>query len=119
MRQARGFTLLELMMVIALIVMLGGLAIGMYYGQFKKSQEKITREKVKGMATHLERYQLDIGHYPTEEEGGLKALLEKPDFGTDESLGEKWAGPYIREMPKDAWGRDIPVSYTHLRAHET
>jgi len=55
----------------------------------------------------LEEYQLDIGNYPSEEEGGIRALVEKPTFD-DESKEGKWAGPYIKpKQLKDPWGSEL------------
>ena len=59
------------------------------------------------ISSKLGIYSIDIGHYPTEDEGGLNALLTKPAFD-DESLAGKWAGPYInRKQLKDPWGKEL------------
>jgi type II secretion system protein G len=55
----------------------------------------------------LDLYNNDIGHYPTEDEGGLDALRKKPSFGDDETLAEQWAGPYLKKTPKDAWNQAL------------
>lgn len=52
----------------------------------------------------LDRYNLDVGHYPVAEEGGLAALWKRPDLG-GEGANEKWRGPYLTREPKDPWGR--------------
>ncbi len=54
------------------------------------------------LATALKMYRVHMGHYPTDEEGGLKALIEKP---SDEDASKKWAGPYVEKATdlKDVW----------------
>jgi len=56
----------------------------------------------------LDRYNLDVGHYPTEQEGGLKALLARPDLD-DEPFAARWHGPYLKRRPLDPWGN--PLNY--------
>ena len=51
----------------------------------------------------LDRYNVDVGHYPSEDEGGLEALLKKPEV-EDDAMARNWRGPYVKAMPKDAWG---------------
>ena len=59
------------------------------------------------VASKLGEYSVDIGHYPTEDEGGLNALVTKPTFD-DASLASKWAGPYIkRSQLKGPWGKEL------------
>lgn len=52
--------------------------------------------------TGLRLYYDDVGHYPSEEEGGLKALWIKPNF-SDEKIAEKWQGPYLPGEPREGW----------------
>ena len=105
----RGFTLLELMLVLLILALLAGVGIVAFSGIQQKSEIKITRVKIQtDIAKALDLYRMDIGHYPTEAEGGLQALITKPQF-EDESLAENWAGPYLKEEPKDAWGQ--PFNY--------
>jgi len=55
----------------------------------------------------LELYNANVGHYPTEEEGGVKALVEMPSF-SDPTMAANWHGPYIKaDQLKDLWGSDI------------
>ena len=56
----------------------------------------------------LDNYRLNIGHYPTEEEGGLLALVQKPEF-ENEKLGAKWQGPYVKAGTtfEDAWANAL------------
>jgi len=71
-----------------------------------KTQTRTTRLILDSLYTALELYQLHIGHYPTEAEGGLTALLEKPQYD-EETATDRWRGPYLRRAPADAWGRPL------------
>ena len=57
------------------------------------------------MASALDTYRLNLGHYPNEQEGGLDALMKKPTFD-NERMGEKWQGPYLKPgtLLDDPWG---------------
>lgn len=66
----------------------------------------VTRVLLKQVAMALDLYNMDVGHYPTEDEGGLEALLKKPEVEGD-TIARNWRGPYLKKMPKDAWGRHI------------
>jgi len=102
-KSRRGFTLIEVLLVILIIGMLAGIFIVGYAGVQSRAKIDATRNKLKAsMGTAIELYNMHVGHYPTEEEGGLQALRTKPTF-SDEKLTEKWAGPYLTEDPVDAW----------------
>ncbi|HOD82656.1 MAG: Type II secretion system protein G precursor [Planctomycetes bacterium ADurb.Bin126] len=101
----RGFTLVEVLLVIVIIAMLAGVAIVAFPGILSGAKEDTTRQKLKAVANVLDTYNLHMGHYPTEEEGGLKALTVKPEV--DEKAAEKWRGPYLTEDPVDAWGNEF------------
>lgn len=101
----KGFTLVEVLLVIVIIAMLAGVAIVAFPGILSGAKEDTTRQKLKAVAGVLETYNLHMGHYPTEEEGGLKALTVKPT--ADEKAAEKWRGPYLTEDPVDAWGNEL------------
>jgi len=105
----RGFTLIEVLLVIAILAMLAGVGIYAFSGTQDKAKVDLTRLLVQTtIPDAIERYKLDIGHVPTEAEGGLEALRKKPAF-EDENLAEKWPGAYLKKEPKDAWGN--PLNY--------
>ncbi|MCD6303776.1 MAG: type II secretion system major pseudopilin GspG [Planctomycetes bacterium] len=107
-KRRRGFTLIEVLMVVAILVLLAGVTIVAVSGTGEKTKIKLVRPLLAQVSDALERYKLDIGSYPTEEEGGLKALRVRPEY-SDEKLTDKWAGPYLKSDPIDPWGN--PISY--------
>lgn len=101
-----GFSLVEILIVIALIAILATVAIGNLGGIFGGQQEKIAQQVVnQGMKLGLTAYKLDVGNYPSSEEG-LLALLKSP-AGKE----SRWKGPYLEEIqvPLDPWGQ--PYQY--------
>ena len=93
-----GFTLLELLVVIVIIGMLAGLVAPRYFDQVSKSNTKIAKAQIDSLEKALDQYRLDVGSYPTTEQG-LAALNVKP-----QNL-ERWAGPYLKKtVPADPWG---------------
>ena len=105
---AAGFTLIEILLVIVIILLLAGSLVVFVLPQQKGAEKNTTRLKLANIATALDTYRLNIGHYPTEDEGGLGALLKKPSF-ENEKLGEKWAGPYLKPgtLLEDAWNNKL------------
>jgi general secretion pathway protein G len=99
----RGFTLLELLVVMVIIGLLVGYVAPMYFKQVGKSEVKTARAQIESFGKALDQYRLDTGHYPTTEQG-LAALNAKP---ADEL---KWDGPYLKKgVPTDPWG--TPYNY--------
>lgn len=94
-----GFTLLELLIVLAILGLLIGLVGPALLRQLGSAKEKITHQSIQRMAAVLDIYKLDVGSYPTTQQG-LKALLERP------SDVRRWNGPYVNgnNLPEDPWG---------------
>jgi general secretion pathway protein G len=107
-RGATGFTLIEILLVIVIILMLAAALVVFVLPQQKNAEKNTTKLMLQQVATALDTYRLNLGHYPTEQEGGLDALLKKPTFES-ESMGEKWAGPYLKPGTtlEDPWGHKI------------
>jgi len=98
-RGAGGFTLLELLVVMVIIGLLAGYVAPRYFGQVGKSEVKVARAQLDALEKALDQYRLDVGRYPSTEQG-LSALVTKP--GNE----ARWSGPYLKKgVPPDPWGR--------------
>jgi general secretion pathway protein G len=98
--RAAGFTLIELMVVLFILGLLAALVAPRLMGRVGVAKQKAAATQIQMLATALDLLHLDVGRYPTEEEG-LKVLVQPPDNLPG------WAGPYLEKgLPKDPWGRD-------------
>ena len=105
----RGFTLLELLVVMAIIGLLAGYVGPKYFAQIGKSEVKVARAQIDSFGKSLDQYRLDTGHYPTTEQG-LAALNTRPQNEP------KWGGPYLsKATPADPWGK--PYLYKQPGEH--
>jgi len=94
-----GFTLLELLVVVAIIALLVGYVAPRYFGQVGKSEITTAKAQIDALEKAVDQYRLDTGHYPTTELG-LAALVNRPQSEP------KWNGPYLRkDVPLDPWQR--------------
>jgi general secretion pathway protein G len=97
-RNGRGFTLLELLVVMVIIGLLACYVGPKYFAQIGKSEVKAARAQLDALGKALDQYRLDTGHYPTTEQG-LVTLVERP------ANEPKWGGPYlVKAVPPDPWG---------------
>ncbi|AEH45973.1 general secretion pathway protein G [Thermodesulfatator indicus DSM 15286] len=113
MKRKRAFTLLELLVVLVILGLLAALVGPRLIGKVGKAKSQIARSQIALLESALDQYRLDMGHYPTTEEG-LKALVEPPANEEDKA---KWQGPYLkkRKVPLDPWGR--PYHYRSPGEH--
>ncbi len=101
----RGFTLLELLVVLVILGLLAGLVAPRMFGNVAKSEVKVARAQIASLETAIENFRLDMGRYPSTDEG--LAALEKSPGGDG-----RWAGPYLKKaVPSDPWGN--PYQYKH------
>jgi len=104
-----GFTLLELLVVMVIIGLLASYVAPRYFSQIGKSEAGVARAQLDAFDKALSQYRLDIGRYPSTEQG-LTALVKRP---SDEG---RWTGPYLaKDIPLDPWGR--PYVYRHPGEH--
>ena len=98
-QREQGFTLFELLVVITILGLLAALVAPKFFGKVSEAKQKTAKAQIEMFGTALDTFRLDVGRYPTMEEG-LKALREKP------SGAEGWQGPYLpKEIPVDPWRR--------------
>ncbi len=100
-----GFTLLELLVVIAILGLLVAFVAPAALRQLGGAKNSVARQQVERLGSVLDLYKLDVGSYPTTEQG-LTSLISKP------SDVENWNGPYLKgeQDPKDPWNH--PWKYT-------
>ena len=98
-RQGRGFTLLELLVVMVIIGLLAAYVGPKYFSQIGKSEVKTSKAQIIAFEKALQQYRLDVGRFPGTEQG-LPALLVRP------ANVAKWDGPYLEKaLPMDPWGK--------------
>ena len=103
-RAQAGFSLLEIIIALAIVALIAGVTITALSGTLGKSSEKIAKLFVKdSLKTPLMSYRIDLGSYPSTADG-LQALLEAPS-----GKEKRWGGPYVEELPEDPWGN--PYQY--------
>jgi general secretion pathway protein G len=101
-RRARGFSLLELVIVLMILGTIMALVAPRIFGNLEKANQQLAKARMEQLAGQLEILRLEVGRYPNAQEG-LRALLEKP------GSMEKWNGPYVKDVAvlKDPWGNDF------------
>jgi len=103
----RGFTLLELMVVLIILGLLAALVTPRIFPKLRKGRQSAAKTQIALIEDALDQFRLDTGRYPTTAEG-LKALVENPGI-------EGWDGPYLKKVPLDPWNR--PYHYQSPGSH--
>jgi len=97
-RRSTGFTLVEVMVVLVILVLIAGLVAPRIMGQVEQANVRAAETQVKMLRAALQTYRLDVGRYPTTSEG-LAALMSPPP-----EVADYWRGPYLDdELPADPW----------------
>lgn len=100
--RTRGFTLLELLVVMVILGLLAAYVGPRYFAQVGKSEQGLAKAQIESFFKALDTYRLDVGSYPSTEEG-LQALMRAPAGLPNPA---KWNGPYLQKgVPLDPWGR--------------
>ena len=109
---ARGFTLLEIMVVVVIIGILAALVVPNIVGRPDEARQMAAKQDVASLMQALKLYRLDNLRYPTTEQG-LQALVLKPTTGP---IPPNWkAGGYVERLPEDPWGH--PYQYLNPGVH--
>ena len=111
----QAFTLMEVLLVLVILVVLMGFAVPALLGSKKKADLDAAKTQIGLFRPALEKYALDMGTFPTTEQG-LAALETKPEDLEEEKQSE-WSGPYVSAISKDPWGHKY--SYEFPPTHGT
>lgn len=117
MKNERGFTLIEILLVVVIIAALSAMVIPRLAGRGETAKIEIAKVDIEtNIASALKLYELDNGTYPTTEQS-LNALLKKPSSAP---MPTAWNGPYLEKAPLDPWGRPYQYAYpgTHGDAYD-
>jgi general secretion pathway protein G len=104
-KKQNGFTLLELLVVLGIIAMLAGLVGPQVMKHMAEAKVKAAKVQIEDLSQTLDMYKLDVGSYPTGEQG-LNALVENPGDV------QRWNGPYLKKakIPLDPWNNEYRYS---------
>ncbi len=112
-RARRGFTLMEVLLVLAILVILGTLVGTNFMGMFAGAKVDAAKAQISALEQPIQLYMMHVGSYPTNQQG-LQALRVRPTDLVDPS---KWQGPYLdHDIPADPWGH--PYGYELINARQ-
>jgi general secretion pathway protein G len=107
----RGFTLLEIMVVVVIIGLLAAIVVPNFIGNIDTAAINRARQDIRGVETALDLYRLDNFRYPSTEDG-LEALVSNPG----EDAAPNWK-PYLRRIPMDPWNNPYQYAYPGQRSN--
>jgi general secretion pathway protein G len=106
-----GFTLMEVLLVMAILVILGSIVVASFTDILATSKEDAAQTQLQMFELPLNNYQMHVGQFP-DTETGLESLRTPP---TDGNLQQKWRGPYLQKsIPADPWGN----AYNYTREND-
>ncbi len=108
----RGFTLIEVMVVVAILAILAAVVVPRIMDEPAKARQAKVKQDIRAIESALDLYKLDNYRYPTTEQG-LEALVEKPGGGPEPENYKE--GGYLRQLPEDPWGN--PYKYQNPGEH--
>lgn len=109
-----AFTMMEILVVVFIIGILATLVGPRVIRLLTKGNVSATQSTLAALKTAVVEYKQDIGHFPTSKEGGLDALIDRPNIKGN----EKWDGPYLEgqeTVPLDAWGNEFEYNLPPIR----
>jgi general secretion pathway protein G len=109
-KRSRGFTLVEIMVVVVVIGILASIIIPQFIGTTSDAKIAAAKGTVSELDSAIERFYVQMDRYPTTEEG-LKVLVDPPT--ADDA--KQWRGPYIKQLRNDPWGN--PYQYMNPGTH--
>ena len=112
-KNARGMTLIEIMVVIAILGLIATMVTVNVMSNFDKAKVDTTRTQIKSLEQALEQYRLDNGSYPTTEQG-LSALVTAP---SGDAAKRFQPGGYIKKVPQDTWRHDYSYVSPGAQGH--
>ena len=112
-RIVRGFTLIEIMVVVLIIAIMAALIVPRVLNQQAEAKIDAAKADLATLAGALQTYRLNCDQYPTTDEG-LNALLTAPS-----DVQSKWKGPYIEKLPNDPWGNPYQYQYPGQAGQDT
>jgi general secretion pathway protein G len=102
-KNKKGFTLIELMLVVIIIGVLAAMVMPRLVGRSEQARSAAAKADIDAnIALALDMFEMDIGHYPD----------KLDDLRSNPGLGERWRGPYLKKDPKDPWGQ--PYKYEKI-----
>lgn len=106
LRLRTGFTLIELLLVLVILAILAAVVVPKFTGSSEKARKTRAATDISTLDGQVDRFELDTGRFPTNEEGvAILAQSQAP------SGAKEWHGPYIKQVPKDPWGNPYQYRY--------